>query len=306
MKFLAAVCSLAVLLVIFSEKLSAILPPGEAASAYSGTLIYQSDRRGNWDIFLIQADGEGRRRLTRDAADDKQPVWSPRGDRIAFMSERTGGGDIYVMDADGWNLRRLTDHTAEVAAPSWCPDGKWIAFEGGRDGRSEVYRVAAAARKVEHLTDTSSRKLGPAFSPDGKALAYMDRAMVRWQIALFDLERGSSRILSRGWGNCRPAFSPDGRLLAFVSTRDTEKADIRLRDMARETDWKLTTRPDAHNYDPSFSPDGLSLALASTIERRPEQWDLFLVNINGQNLVQLTSGRANERFPDWRPEWEGR
>jgi Tol biopolymer transport system component len=129
----------------------------------------------------------------------------------------------------------------------------------------------------------------------------MDRGVIRWQIALFELRNGSSRILTGGWGNCRPAFSPDGRFLAFVSTRESDKADIRIRNMARETDWKLVTRPNAHNYDPSFSPDGQSLAFSSTIERRPEQWDLFLVGIDGKNLVQLTSGPANDRFPDWRP-----
>jgi TolB protein len=205
------------------------------------------------------------------------------------------------MNADGSGLRRLTDHPAYEGAPSWSPDGKWIAFEGERDGRSEIYRVDVESGRVVRLTDSFSRKLGPVVSIDGGSVVFMDRSAVRWQIVWMDLGEGESRVLTGGWGSCRPEWSPDGRLLAFVSTRDTNKADIRLLDMARETDWKLHTRPNAHNYDPAFSPDGLSLALSSTIERRPEEWDLFRVDINGRNLVQLTSGPENDRFPDWRP-----
>jgi TolB protein len=234
------------------------------------------------------------------------PAWSPEGSFIAFASERTGSGDIYVMRADGSEVRRLTEHPAYEGAPSWSPDGKWIAFEGERDGRSELYRVEVATGKVERLTESLSRKLGPDYSPDGTHLAYMNRSVVRWQVALLDLASGQSDVLSEGWGSCRPDFSPDGRLLAFVSTKESNKADIRLRDMARETDWKLESRRNAHNYDPSFSPDGMTVVFASTVERRPEKWDLYLVDINGRNLKPLTPDPSSERFPDWRPSSDKR
>ena len=288
---------------LFGASARAAFIPNNTPStpSYSGVLVFQSDRSGNWDLFLVEADGHHPRPLTHDPANDMHPVWSPEGDRIAFSSERTGAGDIYILEADGTGLRRLTDHPGYEGAPSWSPDANWIFFEGERDGRSEIYRVEVASTRVERLTDSFSRKLGPAVSPDGTSVAHMDRGVVRWQIALIELESRESRILTGGRGNCRPEWSPDGKLLAFVSTRDSSKADIRLMDMARETDWMLHSRGNAHNYDPSFSPDGLSLAFASTVERSPEQWDLFLVDINGRNLVQLTSGPANDRFPDWHP-----
>jgi TolB protein len=234
------------------------------------------------------------------------PAWSPAGDFIAFASERTGSGDIYVMRSDGSGVRRLTKHPSYEGAPSWSPDAKWIAFEGERDGRSEIYRVEVATGEVERLTRSLSRKLGPDYSPDGIHLAYMNRSVVRWQVALLDLVSGQSDVLSEGWGSCRPDFSPDGRLLAFVSTKESNKADIRLRDMARKTDWKVESRRNAHNYDPSFSPDGLTLVFASTFERQPERWDLYLVDINGRNLKPLTADPSNERFPDWRPSSDER
>jgi TolB protein len=222
-----------------------------------------------------------------------------------FSSTRTGKGDIYLMDASGRNLRQLTSHPAYEGAPRFSPNGRFVIFEGERDGRSEVYRVRVETGEVERLTDSVSRKLGPAYSPDGSKLAFMERSLLRWQVSVIDARTGRQLVTSeKAWGACRPAFSPDG-LLAYVSTAESPKADLWFREMAGPREgraWRFPTRPDAHNYDPAFSPDGKRLAFSSTRERgEGEQWDIFLVDRSGRNLVQLTDGRGNARFPDWRP-----
>jgi TolB protein len=253
----------------------------------------------------MEADGSGLEQLTGDPADDRNPVWSPDGRTIAFSSDRTGSGDIYVMDADGSNVRQVTDHPTYEGAPRFSPDGSLLVFEGERDGRAEIYRVSLKEGVVERVTDSMTRKLGPAFSPDGAELAYMEKTIVWWQVTVSDWQRGTRRRVTGGGGSCRPAWSPDGSLLAFVSTRGTDKADVWFREMrgSREGNaWRVMTRPGAYNYDPAFSPDGTALATASTVVRGPnEDWDLFVSDLNGRNLVQLTGGEGNERFPDWRP-----
>ncbi len=250
-------------------------------------------------------DGSHLRRLTRDSAADVNPVWSPDGKRLAFSSRRTGSGDIYLMDADGANLRQLTSHPAFEGAPRFSPDGRFVAFEGERDGRSEIYRVEVASGRVEQLTDSISRKLAPAYSPDGSLLAFMERALLRWQVSVLDTNTGATRAVSEGeWGACRPAFSPHG-VLAYVGTAESPKADLWFREIAGEREgrsWRLPTRPDAYNYDPAFSPDGRTISFSSTRERGAEEhWDIFLVDRNGRNLVQLTDRPGNDRFPDFRP-----
>jgi TolB protein len=180
-----------------------------------------------------------------------------------------------------------------------------VVFEGERDGRSEIYRVNVESGGVERLTNSASRKLGPAFSPDGSKLAFMERQLLRWRVSVIDVKTGATVATSEGaWGACRPAFAPDG-LLAYVSTAESTKADLWFREMAGAREgraFRLPTRPDAYNYDPAFSPDGRTVAFSSTRERgEGEDWDIFLVDRNGRNLVQLTEGRGNDRFPDWRP-----
>jgi TolB protein len=224
---------------------------------------------------------------------------------LVFSSNRSGGGDLYLMNAEGGDLRRLTSHPAYEGAPRFSPDGRFVVFEGERTGRPQIFRVEVENGRVEQLTDSRSRKLGPAYSPDGATIAFMERSFIRWQVSALDTRTGKIRTLSEGaWGACRPAFAPDG-LLAYVSTAESPKADLWFREMSGPREgraWRVATRPDAYNYDPAFSPDGMTVAFASTRERGArEKWDIFLADRNGRNLVQLTDGAGNHRFPDFQP-----
>jgi TolB protein len=89
------------------------------------------------EIYVVNADGSGLRRLTRMRWSDEFPSWSPDGRMIAFASDRpSGGGVIYVMNADGSDLRTLNGRSASDAA--WSPDGRTIALTQ-HDGDFEVY-----------------------------------------------------------------------------------------------------------------------------------------------------------------------
>lgn len=81
-----------------------------------GKLIaFTSTRDGRPQIYVMNADGSGLRRISNGQADDTSPTWSPDGNWIGFVSNRDGGGNIYMMDAFGGNAKRLTngDH------PTW-------------------------------------------------------------------------------------------------------------------------------------------------------------------------------------------
>jgi Tol biopolymer transport system component len=88
-----------------------------------GTQIaFDSDRGGDWDIWVMNADGSNSRDLTDHPAEDRSPVWSPNGRRIAFSSDRANKGhlDVYVMDASGGHVRRVTHRLGRFAyATSW-------------------------------------------------------------------------------------------------------------------------------------------------------------------------------------------
>jgi TolB protein len=59
-------------------------------------IAFTSNRDGNYEIYLMNADGSGQRNFTRHKSQDNFAAWSPDGKRIAFISNRAGGHDVYV------------------------------------------------------------------------------------------------------------------------------------------------------------------------------------------------------------------
>src|SRR4029453_6316229 len=87
------------------------------------------------EIWVMNANGSGKRRLTRNVSFDGGPTWSPDGRRIMFArgSLYTNGSglphsDLWVMNANGSGQRRLTRTRELELEPSWSPRGDRIAF----------------------------------------------------------------------------------------------------------------------------------------------------------------------------------
>ncbi len=104
------------------------------------------------DIYVMNADGSGSRKLMHNAGYNDKPAWSPDGRKIAFTSSRDGRAEIYVMNADGSGQRNLTRHPARDFRPSWSPDGRRIAFVSNRDGRLEAHVMNADGSGQRNLS----------------------------------------------------------------------------------------------------------------------------------------------------------
>ena len=116
-------------------------------------IAFRSKRDGNSEIYVMDADGQNPRNLTRNPAFDWYPSWSPNGGHIAFMSDRNGNWEIYVMDVNGRHPRNLTNNRAGDEFPSWSPSGRHIAFSTKRDGNWEIYVMDADGQNPQKLTN---------------------------------------------------------------------------------------------------------------------------------------------------------
>jgi Tol biopolymer transport system component len=93
---------------------------GDAAPAVNGDqVVFMSDRDGNWEIYRVQLDGSGLRRLTDRAAIDGLPVWSPDGQFIAFVSDEGGHWAVWSMRPDGSDRRLLFELGGAGLGPDW-------------------------------------------------------------------------------------------------------------------------------------------------------------------------------------------
>ena len=90
-------------------------------------IVFSSTRDGNYEVYVMPAEGGAARRLTDSPLQDIRPRFSPDGKQIAFTSHRDGNAELYVMDHDGSNLRRLTDHPERDDYPVWHLDGTHVA-----------------------------------------------------------------------------------------------------------------------------------------------------------------------------------
>lgn len=131
------------------------------------------------DIYVMNDDGTGRRRLTKNMKlSDLTPRWSPDGRRIAFIRKVMGfaqrTGELFVMNANGTELQRLTHDDVNDSYPSWSPDGKKIGFQSQRSGRSEVHVIDLETLVVTQLTGLDGKRSSttPDWSPDGTQIVY--------------------------------------------------------------------------------------------------------------------------------------
>jgi TolB protein len=78
-----------------------------APDAHGDRIAFMSNRAGNWEIYVMNVDGSGLKRLTNNSSSDGLPAWSPNGRSIAFVSDQGGAWGLWVMNADGSGRRKL-------------------------------------------------------------------------------------------------------------------------------------------------------------------------------------------------------
>ncbi len=187
-------------------------------------IVFWTNAESSGEIYVVDADGSNRRRLTKDnpgyAPSDQYPTWSPDGRLIAFESRRSGEWHIYVMAPDGTAAKRLTPDDRGGYNAQWSPDGKRIAYTA-EDYWTAIGIVDLAGRTRALKTLTIGEDWAPSWSPDGSKIAFTSTAQHKKpEIYVVDTEGGTPARLTRNRvGDFDPLWSPDGEHIVFSSGR---------------------------------------------------------------------------------------
>ena len=279
-------------------------------------IAFASDRDGNWEIYVMDADGGNQQNLSNNPSDDRDPSWSPDGKRIVFFSNRDGHAidgrltsEIYVMDSDGGNQQNLTNDPHDDRYPSWSPDGERIAFVSDRDGPAQyfdIYVMDSDGGNLQRLTSDPNDDRHPSWSPDGERIVFGARReghfetkfAVTYEIYVMDSDGGNLQRLTENRKNdWFPSWSPDGKRITFASDRKGDIVNIEIYVMdADGGNLQRLTENRVHDWQPSWSPDGERIVFGA---RSDGNWDIYVMDADGGNQQNLTNNPHADGSPAW-------
>jgi len=257
-----------------------------------GRLVWDSNRAGSVDVWMLDAGAAGPQRITTHDDIDNGPSLSADGTRIVFSSDRPGPGSptavrpgsptglrsyalfaISPGDAEPQHLIGTRSFNSDAV---YSPDGSKIAFSSDVEGTFQVWVMNAdGSGNPTQLSDDDVYAAMGDWSPDGSQI-------------VFTSARNSTGCSRRDYPG-----SPSGRVECTENNREIYVMNADGSDQTRLTD------DPADDVGPAWSPDGSQIVFQSD---RAGNDDIYVMNSDGSDVRQLTSSPAPERYPTWSPD----
>lgn len=271
---------------------------GPSFSPDGNTIIFSSNRSGNWDIWSIGADGEGLKQITNWPGDELAPVYSTDGKEIAYLKEANPKSEIqnpkyniWVMQSDGSGARQVTEGIPIISYPAWNPNGKEIAFVTIGTGGHEIWTYS-----INNHTRKMTAVIGKMEKGDGKEPSYYPFYAIP---AKAGIKKDQKEFLYR------IGYNPAGDKITFESNV-SGNVEIWVMNSDGSNMSKITGGNEPH-WNPVFSPDGKMIAYATkkfASNLGPPFWPNSNYNIW---LADMNTGREEaitaEEQTDWNPAW---
>ncbi|GAB4249001.1 MAG: Tol-Pal system beta propeller repeat protein TolB [Acidobacteriota bacterium] len=284
----------------FADQVVYELSAGATRGVARTQIAFVSQRGDSKEIWIMDYDGGNARQLTFNGGLNKFPEWAYDGRTVYFTNKPTNENRwrLGLVEVDG--LSRLLPIAAPYAAsPAVAPDGR-LAFSartaGSRD--TDIFVANPDGSGMRNITNSPGIDTSPTWSPTGRQIAFVSDRTGSPQIWIMDADGSNLRRLITEGGHCdSPDWSPDGRFILYSwQAPEQWKHDIFLVEVATGRIHQLT-RGSGSYESPHWSPDGRHITFQST---RTGSKQIFIMNVDGKNLRQVTAYGANES-PTWMP-----
>ena len=264
-------------------------------------IAFVSDESGNKEIYVMEADGTRRRKITRNGQINMFPDWSPDGMELAYTTYRRGVAELRVLGRGntpgGALVSKMPSSISKLdkIRAVFGPDKGWVTMVMSDAANTDLFLVRRDGKDIKRLTQDRSIEVSPSWSPDRKQVVFASDRSGSQQIYITDVNGGEPRRLTyRGNYNATPAWSPTGEWVAYAA-RTGSNLDLYLIDPVSGYTVPLAVH-ERTDESPAWSPDGRKIAFMSDRRGRRE---VYTIDIDGRNLRRVTQDFGNCSSPAW-------
>jgi uncharacterized protein YjdB len=197
-------------------------------------IAFSSSRAGSYDLYVMDADGRDPRRITVDAGNEGDPVWTPDGSRILYTAApRAGTPQVMSIRPDGGDPRPIATSAGGNRNPDVSRDGRRVAFISTRDGNPEVYEAGIDGGEARRLTKSGDRENSPRYLPSGDLIYVLEKGSKARVMRLSQRAEAPLPVLEIDQPVIALDVSRDGERVAYVAGKLAEagkrKSQLTLR-----------------------------------------------------------------------------
>ena len=231
------------------------------------------------------------------------PKWSPDGSRVLFAVRDPW--NLYIINEDGSGLTQLTDFSSNNG--DWSPDGTKIVFQSDAQNEPkdtpDIYVIDVNGENLTEILDLPEvADFSPRWAAKSDQIMFLSDRTGHYEVFLMNADGSNvTQITDGGASITHASISPDGERIAFVYPQGGQNTDLYTIDKSGDVGTVIRLTSDATFDDnPCWSPDSSKIIFNSD---RGGNMDLWMINADGSEPVQLTDDEEYDNYPDyWEPQ----